>query len=111
MARHPTLRPLIVDYLRRLVPAIPAGVHLASWFRDPLWNANVGGHASSQHLYALATDWDGDPLALRQLELFAAFRGLVAVNEGDHLHVQRFPHGALESVGFPFPPPAQLTGP
>ncbi len=98
------MRGLIVDYLRKLVPTIPSGVRLASWWRDSDRNATVGGHPQSQHLYALATDWAGDPLALRQLEVMAEFYGLTAVNEGDHLHVQRYPHGALARAGFPFPP-------
>lgn len=106
MARHPVTRGFIVDYLRLLIPHIPAGVHLASWFRDADRNATVGGHPESQHLYALATDWTGDPLALRQFELFVEAHDLVAINEGDHLHIQRFPHGVLASAGFPFPPRA-----
>ena len=98
------MRGLIVAYLRNLVPHIPAGVHLTSWFRDAAHNRSVGGHRESQHLYGLATDWSGDPVALRQMQLFVTEHDLVAIQEGDHLHIQAYPHGVLASAGFTFPP-------
>lgn len=104
LARDPVIRPLIVDYLRKLIRVIPPGVQLVSWYRDADHNATVGGHPESQHLYALATDWTGDPLALRRFELFAEFAGLHAVSNTNRLHIQRYPAGALSAAGFPFPP-------
>jgi len=103
MSTHPVTRSMILAYLRRLVPIIPSGVRLASWYRDADRNEAVGGHPESQHLYALATDWSGNPQSLRQFELFAEATGMVAVNEGDHLHIQLYGHGVLASAGFPFP--------
>ena len=69
---------------------------ITSWWRSPAYNVQVGGAARSQHQLGLAVDvayqsaQDADA-AVRQG--FGA--GLVAVNEGDHVHFQAFPAGTV----------------
>lgn len=76
-------------------------VSLTSWFRSPGRNRQVGGSPVSQHLFALATDWQVD----NKLGLIREMKrvGLVAIDEGDHVHVQAFPSGHLERLGVRFP--------
>ena len=101
----PVVRGLIVDYVRRLLPAIPPGVHLESWHRT--WDENVAakGKPESQHLLGLATDWTGTEKALDTLAIRARRQGLhpfkgVSPRTGTRLlHVQRFPAGALRQLG------------
>ena len=40
------------------------GLHVSSWFREPEYNASVGGASNSAHLDARATDIDNIPQAL-----------------------------------------------
>lgn len=96
-------RPVIVDYIWRLVPIIQPGVVLTSWHRGPFRNRREGGKAESQHLFSLATDWAGDRAGLLRMLDLAPAQGLVAVDGGGHIHVQRFPKGALRRAGIVFP--------
>lgn len=65
------------------------GVTVTSWYRDPSHNASVGGSPGSQHQLGLALDtvyrdratWLE---AVRNLNGW----GLVAIDEGDHVHAQ-----------------------
>ena len=102
--KDPTLRYMLLDFMRRLIPIIPDGVRPTSWYRSAEENAAVHGDRESQHLYALATDWTGSGPGLQRMRFLAPTRGLVAVPEDDHLHIQRYPHGLLALAGFPFPP-------
>ncbi|GAG93133.1 unnamed protein product [marine sediment metagenome] len=71
-------------------------VRLTSWFRSAADNARVGGAAQSQHRLALATDWVV-PDRLRFMREMQR-QNLVAIDEGDHVHVQAFTSGALSPV-------------
>lgn len=73
----------------------PSGVYATSWWRGPDQNRNVGGSQFSQHLGALALDIGGTRDQLRGSVAAARSRGLVAVDEGDHVHVQLLPAGVF----------------
>ena len=69
-------------------------VTMTSWGRTRSHNAAVGGHPYSQHLVWTAADFAGpDQLLVKQR---APSFGLVAVDEGDHVHVQLWPAGHLD---------------
>ena len=95
--------PVIVAYVRRLIPALSRDLSLTSWYRDPIHNHSVGGDPHSQHLVALATDWAGPPDALDQLVELARLQGLHPVARRGYVHVQAFPAGALGRIGVEFP--------
>ena len=83
---------------RHMVPGLSsmldvAGARITSLFRDPQDNARVGGHPRSQHLFGFAADLAGADLG-RMTEIARA-EGLVAVREGDHVHVQVFTAGVI----------------
>ncbi len=66
---------------------------LNSWYRDRERNAAVGGSARSQHLFGLALDVTvPDPTRLVRSVRLA---GLVAVDEGTHVHIQALLAGTL----------------
>jgi hypothetical protein len=87
----------IEDFIRRLVavagffPAIVA----TSWWRSPSNNAAVGGHPRSQHLLGLAVDVVLPPSERADFVALCEYVGLVAIDEGTHVHVQRFPAGTV----------------
>ena len=65
-----------------------AGLTITSWFRDPITNFFVGGKFLSQHQYFMAIDVaETHDLARAKLRR-AGYK--IVVNEGDHLHGQRF---------------------
>lgn len=65
-----------------------AGLTITSWFRDPITNFFVGGKFLSQHQYFMAIDVaETHDLARAKLRR-AGYK--IVVNEGDHLHAQRF---------------------
>jgi len=72
-----------------------------SWYRTPGRNFEVGGAARSQHLLAWAADFSGPRDQARAFVELARRRGLVAVDEGDHVHVQMFPAGVIPDRFFP----------
>lgn len=95
--------------IRNFVGALISGLHqlprdqlrrtqLTSWYRSPAKNRLVGGNPESQHQLALGTDW----VTSRPLDFVRAMQrqGLVAVDEGDHVHVQAFRRGELRRLGF-----------
>lgn len=83
-----------------LVAAQPFdGVRLTSWWRTPEHNRAVGGHPESQHLVGLAFDLVAPPLAMHRIAQRARDVGLVAVNEGDHVHLQALQPGQLARFG------------
>lgn len=88
--------PALPAFIRRVNAAPwPDGVYATSWYRQPSWNANVGGSPGSQHLGALALDIGGTRDQLRRSVDAARSVGLVAVDEGDHVHVQLLPPGVF----------------
>jgi len=64
-----------------------------AWQRSRRENAAVKGKPRSQHLVALAVDLVGPDV--REFQRRARAAGLVAIDEGDHLHVQRYPAGVI----------------
>lgn len=83
--RDPRLGAAIRRFVARVERAGVTGT-VTSWWRSSAKNAQVGGVASSLHLYGLAIDyvprrtWREDEAAFRAA-------GLRVLNEGDHLHV------------------------
>jgi len=77
---------------------------VTSWFRTAERNRIEGGSAESQHLLALAMDFD-IPASQMQPDIQLAFSsGLIGVSSGRTiLHVQLFPAGALARAGVTFP--------
>jgi hypothetical protein len=94
-------RSLIFEFVRRLNGVFFAGQRITSWHRTPERNAAAGGDRQSQHLFSLGIDVVGPNLNATQI--FARRNGLIAVNEGDHLHIQLFPKGVLVRAGVDFP--------
>lgn len=72
-----------------------------SWWRSNARNLDVGGAPRSQHLLAWAVDFAGPRDQSRQLVALAESVGLVAIDEGDHVHVQMFPAGVIPARFFP----------
>ena len=68
-----------------------------SWWRSIEENVRVGGKATSSHLLALGADFV--PRGTWRAFLSAARRqGLVAIAEGDHVHVQYQPAGTFDAA-------------
>ena len=87
-------RPYVVDFVRRAYPiGEDLNVGISSWHRTRTKNFEVGGAETSQHLLAIAWDVVG-PDALEYARRARA-AGLVVIEEGDHVHVQRYARGIL----------------
>jgi len=80
-----------------------AGLSVTSWFRTAEQNRSEGGSPESQHLFGLAWDLVAPPGSMQHLAEHMRAQGLIAVNEGDHVHVQAFPAGSLARAGVTFP--------
>lgn len=87
-------------FVERVVPALRREVQLSSWYRAPSHNRSVGGHPDSQHLLGLAVDVVGSRWAMEAFAAAARSQGLVAVEEGTHVHVQLFPAGWIRHQGY-----------
>ena len=62
---------------------------VTSWLRTPARNEAVGGAKRSKHLFGLAVDCVlDDPSKAKNLVKSAGEMGLVAIEEGDHVHIQ-----------------------
>lgn len=86
----------VAEFLSLIRQAWVQGVTVTSWYRDPIKNEEEGGEPDSQHLVGLAVDVVGpgvDLFARRCSDL-----GMIVVPEIDHLHVQRYPKGALSEA-------------
>lgn len=82
-------------FIQRLVAIrYPADTVLTSWWRSVAHNAAVQGHPRSQHLIGTAVDFVTAQRAGLVTE--ARARGLIAVDEGDHVHVQLFSSAASD---------------
>jgi len=104
--RAPPLQ--LVFLVERVVPGVLSdfvsrvnrirGISTASsWWRSPEENVRVGGNRDSQHLFALGADLVGDN---QRILADARALGLIAVDEGRHVHVQGWPKGIARSSGF-----------
>jgi len=92
----PGIWPAYVSRIVQGVQASGARVRVSSWFRTPVDNQRVGGRPFSQHQLGLAIDLVTDnPIALEN-ELDR--RGLVAIRETDHVHVQAYAAGTVSSL-------------
>lgn len=82
----PQLRTFIAKLSRAY---FPPDTRITSWFRSVRQNLAVGGDSRSQHLAGLALDL----VTVERAHLVDQLRlvGLVAVDEGDHVHVQALP--------------------
>lgn len=86
-------------FITRLISAAsvtPFTVTVTSWWRGPSENLHAGGSPDSQHLIGLGID-----LAPSSGQLVANLTnsGLIAIDEGDHVHVQAWPAGVARSSG------------
>jgi len=83
------VRPDLVTFIRRLASMRwPSSSILTSWWRSVAHNRDVGGDERSQHL--IGTAWDvasNDPSSIVHE---ARARGLIAVQEAAHVHLQLF---------------------
>jgi len=88
------IAPWLREFARRVNTA-PGDAALTSWMRTIAQNDRVGGNSASQHLIGTAADFVPRG-STTQSELVAALRGvgLIAVDEGDHVHTQLFSAGA-----------------
>lgn len=100
LAAWPGLYQWLVPRLVLLDREFPDAV-ATSWYRSPVRNLEVGGDPRSQHLLGWAADWSRMDAEERDTFVRAARSiGLVAVNEGDHVHVQTFPRGVVPDQFF-----------
>lgn len=84
------------------VLSVYPGAVVTSWWRSELRNMQAGGAPMSQHLLGFAADYaHADRRQHVGMASIARSFGLIAVDEGDHVHVQTFPAGALPSELFP----------
>ncbi len=85
------------DFISRVVRGLSGpDVFLSSWWRSPIGNQRVGGNPNSQHLLGLAFDL---VVPNPQLVVTALNRqGVIALNEGDHVHVQLLAAGRVAPV-------------
>lgn len=84
------LLPALHVFVRKLsVMRWPVDVQLSSWWRSLAENGAAGGAPRSQHLVGTAIDVVTRDRALVVAEARAV--GLVAIDEGDHVHVQLWP--------------------
>lgn len=67
-------------------------VRITNYYRSPEHNARVGGARGSQHQIGTAIDLVFPDWRSRRSAIDALRRqGLIAVDEGDHVHVQAWP--------------------
>lgn len=90
--------PELQEFLGR-VNRTPGNVWFTSWWRS--WDENLAAGGStnplSQHLAGLAVDVVARPPSTpRGIVQAARASGLVAVDEGDHIHIQLWPRGGLD---------------
>lgn len=94
--------PLYEDAIRRfraLVMYNPEA-RVTSWYRDQKRNMEVGGAPRSQHLLALALDLAVPETEKARLVATAHMLGLIPIDEGSHVHVQRYEAGILPAFLF-----------
>lgn len=91
--------PELRDFVERL-QRVPGEASATSWWRSWDDNVRVGGSISplSQHLAALAVDVVArSPSTSADIVGGARREGLVAVDEGSHVHIQYWNRGGLNS--------------
>lgn len=80
----------IIGFLLRVIALrVEIAFSVTSWFRTEMRNREKGGAAESLHLAGLAVDIVLDTPTYKEFLLKRARRyGLVAIDEGDHVHLQ-----------------------
>lgn len=95
------------DFYRWLLPRFSLILQLfpdaqpTSWYRTEARNFEVGGAPRSQHLLGWAVDFSVRRGEARQMVSVGTALGLVAIDEGDHVHFQMFPAGVIPDRFFP----------
>lgn len=89
--------PPVGDFVAR-VRRIDADAFATSWWRGIADNARVGGHPYSQHLLGLAADFVPGRTPAGRIVALARAQGLVAIDEGDHVHLQLLRAGLADDV-------------
>lgn len=84
-------------FVRAANASLGPGDVVTSWWRSPQANADVGGHAESQHLVGLAFDVASPSPALLAAALGRA--GFTTVEAPGHVHAQAFLAGTLGRAG------------
>ncbi len=97
---YPDFYRWLVPRLRFIQQTFPAA-QPTSWWRSTSRNLEVGGAARSQHLLGWAVDFAGPRDENARMVAVARQLGLVAVDEGDHVHLQMFPAGVVPARLFP----------
>lgn len=93
----PFWHPYTGAFVRQLTAAASGlEVSATSWYRSPERNAQVGGSPWSQHLVGWGLDVVGP--GANQFAKAVRARGMIAVVEADHVHVQLFPAGVLRGL-------------
>lgn len=82
---------LMLEVLRAISRSGSSPVQVTSWYRTVDHNTKVGGHPDSQHLIGLAVD-------VAPAMWLPLHPSLTQLNEGDHTHVQLFPHGVATQL-------------
>lgn len=96
-ALYRIVKPAMDDFARR-VSAAPGDARVTSWVRSRAQNAAAGGADDSQHLIGTAADFvPRAPSTYASLAASLRARGLIVIDEGDHLHAQLFRAGAASS--------------
>ena len=96
--------PALDDYIKRvnaLYRYVGGLGSCNSWHRSVSHNYRVGGHACSQHLYALASDWqtgDRTSAVVAAAPRFGLIAAAIAPS-GSASHIQYYPAGTLRSLG------------
>lgn len=99
--------PYVQSFVQRvtLLGRATGGIRVTSFLRTISHNREVGGAESSQHLLGIAADLVGPPgLSTAELAGYAKRSGFFGyvLDEGDHVHVQLFPAGAVPQWVFQY---------
>ena len=98
-ARYPEFYRWLLPRLNEIERRFPEA-HATSWWRSDARNMEVGGAPYSQHLLGWAVDWALPRERHRAMVELAREFGLVAIDEGDHVHVQMYPAGVISKSSY-----------
>lgn len=84
-------------FVRAANSALGPGDTVTSWWRSPEKNADVGGHAESQHLVGLA--FDVSSLSPPDIARLLRSVGFTTIEAARHVHAQAFQAGVLGRAG------------
>lgn len=101
-------KPSIVDTYKQLAEAFP-GTVISSLQRSPKHNAEVGGVPNSQHISGTAGDFVVPADMRDSFKATARAKGLEAIDEGDHVHLE-LPPGKTADAVLPSGKPLSVKG-